>query len=520
MITMNDDSRTKNTIRNTLFGVGGQVLSQLLAFVYRTVFIHYLSSNFLGAQGLFSNILSLLSLAELGIGNALTFSMYKPLAQKDTRKVQALMNYYAKAYRLIAGVVALVGVALTPFLYYLIKEVPAEINHLRLIYLLYVFDSAASYCLIYKQSIIKADQKTYICTLYTNIFAIIRYVIQMAFLVLMNGRGESSFICILLIQVLFTFITNVFLSAKASRLYPYINGAKNERLLESERKEINDKVRAMMMHKIGSVVVNATDNLLISKFVGLVEVGLYSNYRLLINMVMGIVQQFSQAIVPSIGNLVSLTSKEKTKEIYDKLDLLNFLVYGFCTVCFFTLFNPFIEIWIGKEYLFSMWLVCVIVLNFYLNGMRQNVLAFRNALGLFWNDRYKPIIESVINLLVSIILAKKYGIIGVFIGTSISTITTSVWIEPYILFKNYFKEGFAKYCFKYMTQFLVIIFQCLILDKIKNLIFKGTVLSFVLLMIVCILFSVIVFVGIYWHTSEFKFLLGNVKRIIKRKNNT
>ena len=494
------------------------MLSQLLAFVYRTVFIHYLSSNFLGVQGLFSNILSLLSLAELGIGNALTFSMYKPLAEKDIRKVQALMGYYAKSYHLIAAIVAVIGLSLTPFLDFLIKDVPTEINHLQLIYLLYVFDSVASYCLIYNQSIIKADQKTYICTLYTNIFTIARYIIQMLFLLMMKGRGESVFICILAIQVLFTLITNIFLSAKALKLYPYINETKKEQLLASERKEINKKVRAMMMHKIGSVVVNATDSLLISKFVGLIEVGLYSNYKLLINMIMGLLMQFSQAIVPSIGNLVALTSKEKSKEIYDRLDLLNFIIYGFCTVCFFTLLNPFIEIWIGKDYLFSMGLVCVIVLNFYLNGMRQNVLTFRNALGLFWNDRYKPIIESAINLVVSIVLAKKYGIVGIFLGTLISTITTSVWIEPYVLFKNYFKEGFVKYCFKYLFQFFIIIFQCFVLYRIRIMIFNGTIFSFALLMIVCIIISFFVFVGIYWHTSEFQYLLMNVKRIMKRNN--
>lgn len=514
---MEDNSRIKNTIRNTLYGMGGQLLSQLLAFVYRTVFIHYLSSNFLGVQGLFSNILSLLSLAELGIGNALTFSMYKPLAQKDTRKVQALMGYYAKAYQSIAFIVAVLGVSLTPFLNSLIKEVPSEIKHLQLIYLMYVFDSVASYCLIYKQSIIKADQKTYICTLYTNIFSIVRYIVQMLFLILMKGSGEEVYICILMIQVLFTFTTNIFLSSKASKLYPYINKNKYEQLQENERKEINSKVRAMMMHKIGSVVVNATDNLLISKFVGLIEVGLYSNYKLLINMIMGIVQQFSQAIVPSVGNLVSLTSKEKSKYIYDRLDLLNYFIYGFCSVCFFILINPFIEIWIGKKYLFPMSLVGVIVLNFYLNGMRQNVLAFRNALGLFWNDRYKPIVESVINLTVSIVLAKEYGIIGIFLGTLISTITTSAWIEPYILYKNYFQEKFVKYCFKYFVQTLIVVFQCFVLLKIRNLIFDGSIISLILLFTVCIGLSFLMFLVIYWRTSEFQYLLTNLNKIIKKK---
>lgn len=514
---MDENSRIKNTIRNTIFGVGGQLLSQILAFAYRTVFIYYLSSNFLGVQGLFSNILSLLSLAELGIGNALTFSMYKPLAQKDTRKLQALMSYYAKAYHCIALIVAVVGLLLTPFLDFFIKEVPSEITNLEFIYLLYVFDSVASYCFIYKQSIIKADQKTYICTLYTNVFAIIRYMLQMLVLILIKKGSEDTFICILVIQIFFTIVTNIYLSIKASKLYPYINGWEKERLLKSERKEINNKVRAMMMHKIGSVVVNATDNLLISKFVGLIEVGIYSNYRLLINMIMGIVQQFSQAIVPSIGNLVSLTSKKKSKEIYDKLDLLNYFIYGFCSVCFFTLLNPFIEIWVGKDYLFSIGLVCVIVLNFYVNGMRQNVLAFRNALGLFWNDRYKPIIESIINLVVSIVLARSFGIIGVFLGTFVSTVTTSTWVEPFVLFKNYFQEGFLKYWINYVMQFLIVVLQCLLLYRIRIFVFNGTIISFAFLLVVCVVFSIFIFVAIYWHTSEFKYLLANLKKVIKEK---
>lgn len=514
---MDSNSRISNTIRNTLFGVGGQILSQVLAFVYRTVFIHYLSSNFLGVQGLFSNILSLLSLAELGVGNALTFSMYKPLAQKDIRKVKALMGYYSRTYHIIAGVVAVVGLSLTPFLDFFIKERPAEINHLELIYLLYVFDSVASYCLVYKQSIIKADQKTYICTLYTNLFTIIRYIVQMVALVVMKDGKESTFICILVIQVIFTFVTNFFLSLKASKLYPYIKKKEKEYLISSEKKEINNKVRAMMMHKLGSVIVNATDNLLISKFVGVVEVGLYSNYKLLINMVMGVVQQFFQAIVPSIGNLVSLSSVKKSKEIYDRLDLLNYFIYGFCTVCFFTLFNPFIEIWVGKNYLFSMELVSIIVLNFYLNGMRQNVLAFRNALGLFWNDRYKPLFESIINLVASIVLAKLYGIIGIFLGTLISTVTTSMWIEPYVLFKKYFNIGTKKYWIRYFTQFLIVAFQCAILHYVAKVLFSGTVISFILLMAVCVVFSIFVFCVFFWRTQEFRYLLYNAKSFIKNR---
>lgn len=514
---MESNSRIRNTVKNTLFGVGGQLFSQLMAFVYRTVFIHYLSASFLGVQGLFSNILSLLSLAELGVGNALTFSLYKPLAQKDTTKVRALMGYYARAYHLIAVVVAIIGVLLTPFLHYFIKEIPSELEHLQVIYLLYLFDAVASYCLVYKQSIIKADQKTYICTLYSNVFSIIRYLVQIIVLALFSKGAEWTFIIVLSIQIFFTIATNGFLSLKASKLYTYIKGGRNEKLPVEEKQEINKKVRAMMMHKIGSVVVNATDNLLISKFVGLIEVGLYSNYKMLINMVMSLVQQFSQAIVPSIGNLVSLTSVKKSKEIYDRLDLLNYLIYGFCAVCFFTLLNPFIEIWIGKEYLFSTGLVGIIVFNFYLNGMRQNVLAFRNALGLFWNDRYKPLIEAIINLFVSVMLAKSYGIVGIFIGTMVSTVTTSMWIEPFVLYKNYFHIGLMEYWLRYVFQMLLVAVQCTILHFLEKWLFHGTVSSFIMLAIVCAMFSALTFLVVFWRTQEFRYLLANGRKLLKRK---
>ena len=514
---MESNSRIKNTVRNALFGVGGQLLSQLMAFVYRTVFIHYLSASFLGVQGLFSNILSLLSLAELGVGNALTFSLYKPLAQKNTNKVRALMSYYARAYRLIAVVVAAIGVSLTPFLDYFIKEVPSELKHLQVIYLLYLFDAVASYCLVYKQSIIKADQKTYICTFYSNIISIIRYIAQIVVLVLFSAGAEWTFIAILSIQIFFTIAINGFLSVKAAKLYPYIKGSLSERLPAEEKREINQKVRAMMMHKIGSVAVNATDNLLISKFVGLIEVGLYSNYKMLISMVMSLVQQFSQAIVPSIGNLVSVTSVKKSKEVYDRLDLLNYFIYGFCAVCFFTLLNPFIEIWIGKEYLFSTGLVGVIVFNFYLNGMRQNVLAFRNALGLFWNDRYKPLIEAAINLLVSVILAKSYGIVGIFIGTMVSTVTTSMWIEPFVLYKNYFHIRLTEYWIRYVFQTLLVVAQCIGFQFLKKWLFHGTIFSFTALAIICAVFSALIFLVVFWRTQEFQYLLANGKKLLKRK---
>ena len=440
--------RSKNSIKNITVNLISQLLGVVLSFVCRTVFIRTLGETYLGVSGLFSNILSLLSLAELGIGTSIIFSMYKPLAENDHRKIGALMGLYKRAYHVVGLIVAGAGLALTPFYRFFISGSPG-IPNLTLIYLLYVFNSAITYFFSYKQNIILADQKGYLCTLYQYGLCIVQNAIQI--FVLFRTKNFILYLCV---QILFSFLTNFFLAIKADRMYPYLKRYRNAKLAKADRDSIFRNIRAMFMNRIGGAIVNGTDNLLISKFFGLISVGIYSNYFLITNTLNNLTAQIFNGIIASVGNLGAVENRRKSYEVYLSINFAGFWIFGFCSVCLFCLLNPFIRLWMlwtgkGEELLFPMTVVFLIVLNFYATGMRQTTITFKNALGLFWYDRYRAIVEAAVNLGMSILLARQIGISGIFLGTFLSTVMVDLWVEPSILFRHGFHRSATPYFIRY-----------------------------------------------------------------------
>ncbi|MBB6447573.1 lipopolysaccharide biosynthesis protein [Bacillus benzoevorans] len=496
---MNNSGRVGKTIKNVSWTIIAQFLTYFVSFFYRTVFIYYLGIEYLGAQGLFSNILNLLSFAELGIGNAIIFSLYKPLSEKDYIKVNALLHIYKKLYFNIGCFVGVTGILITPFLDFFIK---GDVNfpNKELIYILLVLDTASTYFFAYKKSLYSADQKEYKNTLILSLFSIISTIIQIIILIL-----TKNFIFTLIIKVVFTILANASISYKVNKEYSVVFKEKlTEKLIKGLKVELFKKIRALLYHKFGSLAVNSTDNLLISIYFGLSSVGIYSNYLLLIGLVKAFLTQFTQSVSASIGNLTATETPEYAKQRFKLLEFINFWAYFFTTVCIYVLINPFIQLWIGEKYLFSPFLVTILVTIFYITGMRQNILSFRNALGLFWNDRYKPLIEAFINLFASIILLKYLGIAGVFIGTVISAVTTSLWIEPYILYRNYFKEGIKNYFVTYVFRVFITVISCWFLNFISNFVFYDNWQSFILLTTICILITNTIFILLHAKTSEYQ----------------
>lgn len=505
--------RTKNSVINIMYGLGGQLLNTVLNFLAKTIFIYVLGANYLGVSGLFSNILSMLSLAELGVGTAIVFHMYKPLAEKDEHKINALMNLYSKAYRNIGIVVGVLGIFLIPFLRYIIRDVP-DIPNLITIYLLFLGNSVVSYFFAYKSAIITADQKNYIITIRRQVFNIIQLILQSIILFVFK-----NYIMYLIIQVICSFLVNLSIARKANNLYPYIKNKKDIELDNKTKEEIFKHVKAMMSHKIGSVVVNGTDNILISSFVGVYWVGLYSNYVMIINMINGFINQIFLAITSSIGNLNAKGDKEKSYKVYKKVNFMNFWIYGFSSICLFILLNPFVKLWVGEKFVLSKNITLIIVANFFISGMRQTNIAYKSTLGLFWNDRYKPLVESAINIIVSVILLKRFGLVGVLLGTFISTIATSFWIEPYVLFKHGFKQKVGQYFSEYLKYILITLVTGYITKVLCDMVHGELVIDFIIKLCICIctpniLFSIILFKNNEF--NEFKLLIMN---IIKRKYN-
>jgi O-antigen/teichoic acid export membrane protein len=492
--------RTKNSIRNIITVLIGQIFGILITFISRMVFIRILGAEYLGVNGLFTNILSLLSLAEMGFGSAIIYSLYKPLAAKDEIKIKALMNFYASAYHLIGIVVLGIGLLLFPFLDYIIKDKP-DIPNISIIYILYLANSVITYFFAYKRSLIIADQKNHIVTIYKYSFYTIVNIIQI--IVLLTTK---NFIFFLLVQFVFGFIENFMISRKAEKLYPFLKKSKGVKLDKVSKREIFKNVQAMMYHRLGGVVVAGTDNIIISSFVGIVWVGLYSNYLLIITAINTIIGQVFVSVTASVGNLNTLEDKSKSLIVYKSILLANFWLFGLSTISLFILFNPFITLWVGKEFLMSESIVVMIVINFYVNGMRKTTLMFRDSLGLFWNDRYKPVFESIINLIASVFLAKQYGIFGVLLGTFISTMTTCFWIEPYILYKYGFNNGVKDYFIRYGKYSFVLLIASIVTWLSCSIFSTVTVLNIVGRLLICLLVPNIIFLVFFYKTHEFKYL--------------
>lgn len=494
-------SRSENSLKNIRFSLIFQAASILVAFLTRRIFVQILSQEYLGLDGTFSNILSLLSLTELGVGSAITYSLYTPLASGDQEKILSLMALYRRVYWVIGGVVGALGAALTPFLSVLIRDLP-DIPHIDLIYLLFVLNSALSYFFTYKQSLIFADQRQYLVSAIQYGVKIALNLAQAVFLL-----WTRDYFIYLLLQVAATLSENVLLSWWANRLYPYLKTGKPRPVEKNTRREILRNTRALLLHKTGNVLVNGTDNLLIACFVGSVTVGVYSNYLMLINGLKSVYQALYRCLTASVGNLGATEDRVHGPEVFCRLNFIGGWLYGLSAVCLATLFQPFISLWVGDGYLFPTRTVWLIVLNFYVSGMRQSVLTFRDAYGLYWHDRYKAVAETLINLAASIALAIPLGVDGILLGTFLSTMTTCFWMEPYVLFRYGLKSPLRSYFAFYAKNTIVTGIAWVTVGALCSLLPGRGLLSFAGKAAICALLGGLIFIGCYCNTKEFRYFL-------------
>lgn len=506
--------RKKNSVINMIVGLIGQVLNMLLSFGGRMIFTQYLSQEYLGVNGLFGDVLGMLNLAELGIGSAMVFSMYLPAAKNDEDALTRLMNLYRTLYRIVAAVVLGIGLALLPFLHLVIKG-GEGIEHLRLIYLLYLLQSATSYLLSYKNSIYQAYQKAYIRKALDQALGIVRQILQILVLVL-----TRNFILYLIVQLFVPMIASVIISIRVDREFPYLK--RHKELPEpQERKAIFKNVGALSLHKLATVVVRGTDNLIMSAFDGLGTVGIYSNYKLVLLNVNNLLGHVTGAFTASIGNLNAMEGKKRVYEIFRILDFAIFLLYGYLSGGLVTLINFFIRMLFGEDYLFSMTVVVIIMAEFFMSGLRQMNLQFREALGLFWHDRYKALAEAIINLVVSLILVQYFGVAGIIGGTIISSLLTCVWFEPYVLMRYGIQEDWQqklrRYFADYIVRWVVVAGVSAVSYWIFQLMPQTNFFWFVLDGLIYTAIYAVVVLVIYGRTSEFQYLLEMTVRKLKKK---
>lgn len=508
--------RTKNSFINLIISWGTQLANVIFQFGIRTIFVIVLSAEYLGVNGLFSNILSFLSFAELGFGAAITFSLYKPIAEDDQIQIAGIMNFFKKVYCCVGCFVLVVGIALTPFISFFIKDIP-DIPHISLIYVLWVINSGLSYFLIYKSTLIIAYQRKHIVETVNMIVKVVTIFLQAVVLL-----TTHNYVFYLILQVVGTVGGNFFVSRVADREYPYLNQYRHVKINKETLAEIKKNVSATIMHKVGAVLIFGTDNILLSKFFGLVVVGVYSNYSLIVSTLTNLVGQIQASVVASVGNLGVTASDEKKREVFEQYLFMIFWIFSFSATCLIALLNPFIEIWVGKDYLLPISVVSVVVFNYFLTGLRSAAATFDNALGLFWNTRKLPVVESILNLGLSIVLANYIGYIGIFLGTAISSLLSGAWFEPYILYKYGFKESPYRY-YRLLVEYLfVALFNGAIITIIVNSIHINGFLGFIFRCMITGIGSNLVLFVIYYRNEKMKYIydvLYKVYEIVKYKFN-
>ena len=513
-------ARTQNSIRNVLSAMIGQLGGILVNLLARVFFLHYLNQTYLGLNGLFTNVLTMLSLVELGVGPAMAYSLYKPLADHDVERLKSHMAFYKKAYVTIGLAIAALGLAFLPFYTVFMDEVP-DIPHLNTIYLLFVANTVVSYFYSYKRSLIICDQKKYIETAVHYGAYFLLNVVQIIFLAL-----TKNYVVFLTLQVLSTWLENFILARKADKLYPFLREKNVKPMDKTDSQVIFRNVAAMSMHKVGAVVVNSTDNILISKLIGLASAGLYSNYYTIIHPLQTITNQIFESIVASVGNLTATVKDgnvEHLMETFYDVFFFAFWIFTFCSICLLNLLHPFIEfMWLrNRGWLLDNTTLYVLVLNFYLYGMRRPVLTFRDATGAFWNDRFKPIFESIINLVASILLAKPFGIAGIFLGTLVSTVTTSLWVEPMVLYHNVFYAHMRKYFARFCSYTAVGLVICVITTWLCSHV-GYSLISILPRALICLTVPNLLLLAVFYRTKEFQYfrrlgkaMLGKVKRHVR-----
>ena len=448
------DSRTGIVAKNSTYSLICHLLTLLLQFAVRTLFIKCLTVEYVGVQGLFSNILTVLSFAELGIGNAVSFSLYKPLAENNQYKVAQLMQFYKTVYRIIAAVVFFIGLCITPFLDSLVLERPNISENLGLIYTIFVINSAVSYLFVYKQTLILADQKKYIVSIYSIIVTAIICTLQCLSLLLFK-----SFYTYLVIMVLGTVTTNVVISKKCDKLYPSILNNNIKPLEKKEKKSIFDNVKSLCLYKFGNVILNGSGNILVSKLFGVAILGVCSNFYYVINIGMGLFNQVLFSFVATIGNLNAVENEDRKTSVFFKISMFCFWLYGFICVGLYLYLNDFIYLWIGEDYMLDRFIVFSIVLVFYVDNVCFSLSSYRVTMGLFRKARYSPMIASVVNIVLAVLLSKFIGVAGIFLAASISRFLCVNLVDVYLVFKYGLRREGYKYLYLYFmfTLFFVIV---------------------------------------------------------------
>ena len=494
---MTQRSRTEYSMLNIAAGVGGYTLSVILSLVNRMVFTRCLPASYLGISGLFSNILSMLSLAELGVSGAIVYALYKPLAENDEQKIASLVRVFGTAYRAVGTFIGLAGICLLPVLHLLIGEQPQIRESIHVIYLFFLFDVASSYFFTYRSTLLVAAQKNYLVTGVTYLFQCILAVVQAVLL-----YTTRNYLVYLVIQVSCNIGSYVCISRIAVRQYPYIARKGIKPLESQEKKKLFRDMRDLMIYKISGVLVNSTDNLIITYFSGLITTGLASNYTLLTNTLNSLLNQVFGGITASIGNHNVLEDESEIYDMYRFLNLLNFWLFGWAALGIFFCASDLVVLFFGQDYRLPDSIPFVLAASFYLSGITNVDGTYKHTMGLFRHGRFTQLFTALLNIVFSLVLGNIWGLFGILLATVIARACTHLWYTPYVVYTYGFKRNPASYFLNYIKQLAILLCAACPCHFAMQLVSGPHIIQTILRMVLCSVISNAVFFVAFAKTKE------------------
>lgn len=504
--------RTKNATRNIIFGVILKAYQIIVPFLMRTAMIYLMGVQYLGLNSLFTSILQVLNLAELGVGSAMIYSMYKPIAEDDNATICALMKLYKTYYRIIGLVIAVIGCALTPFIPKLISgDVPDNLN-IYLLYLLNLGATVLSYWLYaYKNCILQAHQRVDIVSKVSLVTSTIQYALQL--LVLWLFKDYYLYVIVLLSTQA---LTNIATAMCADRIYPQFKP--KGQIATEEKKAINNRIKDLFTSKIGGIIYDSADTIVISSFLGLTALAIYQNYFYILNAITGLITVVFSACTAGIGNSIVVETKEKNYKDLNKFTFIICWGAGFCAVCLLCLYQPFMELWVGKDLMLSSSAVICFVVYFFVRQLNSLFNTYKDASGMWHEDRFRPLVAALTNLALNLILVQFIGLYGILISTVLAIVCVGMpWLLHNlftVIFEKKYLVGYLKnllyYCF-------IILINCTITYFICTKVNAGLITTLVIRGAICVVLPNLIYLFAYYKRIEFTDSLLLVNKMTKGK---
>lgn len=502
--------RTQKTFKNTVVSVITFPIIYILTFLARKFFVDALGYEYLGLNGVFTTIIATLSVAELGVGTAVTYALFKPLSENDREKVAAIVGYFKRVYKKIAFVILAGGVLIMPFLT-LITRREFDFWFLSSVFLFFLLNSVFSYFFTFNHTVLAADQNNYVITITSAVFKILANAVQIAVLLIFK-----NYYLYLAAMLVFETASNITIARIVKRKYKFLNEG-SQPLEEGERKIIKTKISALIYHRVGNYLVSGTDNLIISIFLGVVSVGLYLNYYAITGVLTAMLAAVLQGSYASLGNLIAVEAPDRVWDIFKKVQFFSYMLTSTAVAGLFLLSNDFMLIWLGPSSILPFGFVLFMSLNFYIINYSYILGNVRAAAGKFEADKYLHIILAVVNLIISVIFVQFWGIAGVLVGTLICLVIKECIALPQIAAEQIFKNNVFKYFGGFLLHFAATAFIITVLYFIFGLIhLENLYYDFIIKAVICVSVSFILNFAMFFKTAEMKYFLGLLKDILKK----